>query len=77
MYVWSSLRTRSYLRNRTLVVAVLRLFAFSSPYITELRVFDATVSMPSSIPFLGWAVDAFKLLVGGWQPLYHSAPLLY
>ena len=77
MYVWSSLRPWSYLRHRTLAVVVLRLFAFCTPFMTELRVFDATVSVPSSIPFVGWAVDAFKLLIGGWLPLYDSAPLLY
>ena len=43
---------------------------------TELRFFDATVSAPSSVPLLGWAVDTFMVLVGGccelvggWLPL--------
>ena len=75
MYLWSSLRPRTYLRHRTLVVAVLRLIVFCTPYITELRVFDATVSAPSSTPFVGWAVDMLMVFVGGWLPLYDSALL--
>ena len=70
MYVWSSLLPRSYLRHRTLAVVVLRLIAFWPPYITELRAFDATVSAPSSTPFVGWAVDTCMVFVGGWLPLY-------
>ena len=73
MYLWSSLRPRTYLRYRTLVVAVLRLVVFCTPYITELRVFDATVSSPSSTPFVGWAIDMLMVFVGGWLPLDDSA----
>ena len=48
---------------------VLRLIAFWLPYFTELRVFDATVSSPSSIPFVGWAVDFVLVFVGRCTPL--------
>ena len=64
MYVWSSLWPRSYLHNRTPVVTVLRLLLFWLPYVTELQVFDATVSAPSSVPLVGWVVDAFMVFVG-------------
>ena len=76
MYVWSSLRPRSYLHHRTLAVAAGRLYVFWLPYITELSAFDATVSSPSSIPFVGWAVDAFMVFVGGWLLLFACARLL-
>ena len=76
MYVWSSLQPRSYLRHRSLAITVLRLFVFCMPVITALPPFDATISAPSSIPFVGWAVDTFMMFVGGWLPLADSAPLL-
>ena len=76
MYVWSSLWPRSFLRHRTLAVTAVRLFAFCIPVITALPPFDATISAPSSIPLVGWAVDTFMVVVGGWLPLFASAPLL-
>ena len=76
MYVWSSLRPRSYLHHRTLAVAAGRLFLFWLPYITELSAFDATVSAPSSIPLVGWAVDAFMVFGGGWLLLFACARLM-
>ena len=76
MYIWSSLWPRSYLRRRTLAIAASRLFVFWLPYITELPAFDATVSAPSSVPLVGWAVDAFMVFVGGWLLLFACARLL-
>ena len=55
---------------------VLRLIVFWPPHITQLRVFDATVSAPSSIPFVSWAVDTFMVFISGWLPLLACAPPL-
>ena len=57
-----------------LAVTEVRLFAFCIPVITALPAFDATVSAPSGIPFVGWAVDA--VFLGGSLLLFACARLL-
>ena len=64
MFVCATFVPRAYLRHRNWALAICRLYAFALPYASALPLFNATAAAPSSLPGLGWAVDAFMALFG-------------
>lgn len=68
MAVLPTLWPHGYVQHRTLILTAVRINLMAYPVATSLRLFNATVSAPSSLPGLGWAIDCFLALFGGFWP---------